>query len=150
MALTTLDPASAFTEGCDLWVAPMANNSPHSGLIDWYINGQMTKALSHTPPTLEPALNNIIRENDLDLVQPAAPENSATLIATQNRLPTQWILMVDFSLPVTKWVRVLSDAVHGLQTKSIRLFAGPDFEFGHFEKSWNQTGRSYKMQIVRN
>jgi hypothetical protein len=149
MALITVDSSQAFASGCDIWVTPMANNSAHSGRIDWYINGQMTKALSHVPVAMEPALNNIIRENDLKLPPSPLQPDSEILIATQNHLPTRWIVMVDYSKSTTKWVKSLTESALGLKVKSIRLFSGPDFDFPHFEKSWNQSGGTFDLQIVR-
>lgn len=133
-----------------MWIVPASHNATLSGTIDWYVNGLITKALAFQPQIKAPTLNQIIRDNDLELEQPVARENAPVLIAGQGKLPTDWILVVNCELLAKDWTRTISESAMGLNVKRLRLFADPNFQFEEFDKSWSQVGRTYELQIVRN
>ena len=150
MSLKTIDPNLALTPDCDMWVVPASHNAPHSGTIDWYVNGLISKALAYQPKLKEPALNQILRDNELELLSPKMRDNAPILISSQGRLPTQWLLVVDTQQLAKDWTRIVSESAMGLHVKRLRFFAAPDFQFEEFDKSWGQVGRSFDLQIVRN
>lgn len=149
MALTTIEPAQAFAPGCDLWIAPQAHNSALSGTLDWYLNGQLSKALSHVTREIEPMLNEIVKDNDLPKMSFSWAAHAPILVVAQNLLQTKAVLLVDFSKPAKEWTREVFLRAQGLGAKSIRVFAGSDFSFEEFHKSWNQIGNSIDLQMIR-
>lgn len=150
MGVQSLESQFAFSSGSDLWIAPLANNSSHSGMIDWYINGQITKALGYQPASLSPILGDILRSHEIEVTSIPLKAPAPILIAVQGKLPARWLLLTDFTQPAKEWTRAITETAQGLNVRSIRLFVSPDFEFSDFDKSWGQVGRTMSLQIVRN
>jgi hypothetical protein len=107
----------------DLWIIPPATHSAWFSRLDWYLNWQMCKGLSHrnAPPHAE--VFRLAGEHGLTIDAPLPGLGEAPLmISGQRLLPTKACVVLDYTGDLKTWLSEAKSITSQMQIKNSRVY----------------------------
>lgn len=118
-----------FLPGCELWVAPDLPSSPWRWSLEWSLNFQIAKTLTHKPRVLSESFLSLIEQQEAtEFVQKINEDSPWTMIASEHLIPAKWFLL---SGPLSKeeFQKTLDTTWENLGSPKTRIFTS---------KSWTK------------
>ena len=141
MAFKKLVNPSAFGGGSDLWIISDPERSPWSRKIDWYLNLQILRSQNHQPAELPLKIQQIIKENEIQLLYPKASTESSLLVNGRDHLPTRSVLCIYGDLKPEEWIDKGIQIWNNLKQPSVRVFLPENFDDALFDSLWPKDQR---------
>ncbi len=145
MSFQKLSYSGAFSSGADLWVVPEQKTSPWSRIIDWYLNFQMARSVSHQPKLATEGLKQVLKQNDLSLVPIQLKEGYPLMIPGLSRFPNIQTLVISGQHKDLEWLNHAQGLWEKMGRPSLRIFLPEDLSFEDVRKNWNV--QDYILQI---
>ena len=117
-----LTKASAYMSGSDYWIVPPLEDSYWTQTLNWYLNFQISKQRAHKKPDFPNTLKEILSDNELPFTTIKTDKTQSLMIASQNRLPTQYVIEVPHTENTTKWFEHILKISDKIQSKKFRVF----------------------------
>ena len=133
-----LTKGSALTLGSELWVIPDPQNSSWASQIDFYSNALISRAETHTPKDIAPALAQILKDEGIPHERPA-PSSRPLLLATQEGLPNLKTLVLQFTGDTGTWFQEIEKSWKQLGSPSLRVFLPRGVAATKFETFWKKS-----------
>ncbi len=109
----------------DLWVLPPPTKSAWFAKIDWYLNWQMSKGLSHVSPRASAELLQLTSENGMDFIEPPMDKTAPLMVISNGRIPAQKCVVIDFTKSLKAWLTSVHRLSELLQVENLRVFLPP-------------------------
>jgi hypothetical protein len=149
-AVSTSDiPASAFSSGADLWVAPERKNSRLTQRLDWYLNFQISKSAKHESPPLPPKIEELLLKCELPQLDFKESDRDGLLIPSAQLLPNRWVLVLRGSDQFESWVQNIFLNWMQLSNPSLRVFLPTGKSEDDFQKAWKKISDDQEISLVR-
>ena len=110
--------------GKDLWILPPPSYSRWFARLDWYLNWQMSKALTHRPALVAPHLERLAREYEIPL-PPAAGvpvADAPLLISSAGLLPAARAMLLPITGDGKSWIRAAKQLALSMGARDICVF----------------------------
>lgn len=122
MSIQMLTKASAYMSGSDYWIVPPLEGSYWTQTLNWYLNFQISKQRAHKNPEFPNTLKNILNSNELPFTTIEAEANQPLMIASQNRLPTQYVIEVPQAESTNEWFEQILKISKKIKSNKFRVF----------------------------
>ena len=123
----------ALKTGAELWILPSFRFSDWTKKLDWPLNLQITKSLSHKPKPLSSKLQEIVASNDFKFDSP--PSGGPLLIASSELLPNRWTVVIE-SDQADGWQKEAMQVWKMLGEPTVRLFTPTFLDWRHAKGAW--------------
>jgi hypothetical protein len=143
--MEALSHQSALISGADLWVTAHPFESKITVKLDWYLNFQITKGLSHQHHSVSEKVRNLLDQCELAELRFANEDTQDLLISAQNLVPARWVLVVPYS---TQWTEKIFRHWQNLNKPKLRVFLPDLLKAPEFEKSWLSLGGPADIGVV--
>jgi hypothetical protein len=143
--MEALSHQSALSSGADLWVTAHPFESKITVKLDWYLNFQITKGLSHATHPIAENVRQILDKCELAELHFIDEQTQDLLISAQNLVPARWVLVVPFS---TNWTASIFRHWQNLSKPKLRVFLPDQFQVKEFEKAWLSLGGPADVAFV--
>jgi hypothetical protein len=137
LSMVALNQLSALTPGADLWICPDTQNSQWAQKLDWQLNHQIQKGLSHKTQVLDNQVKGLLYENQITWADVQAPHENL-LISSSLQLPTRWVLVLLWNGQRAKWVGSVFSHWQQLQKPSLRVFLPQNLAQNEFAQEWQK------------
>lgn len=123
MAKICAQISEVFSASSDLWVLPSPRDSRWVNRLDWYLNGQISKAMARVParPSAElvkVALDAGIAVEPSHMMGPEAP----LMVISKDLLPASSCLVLGDSQDAKKWLSEVLKQAQAVGAQSVRIF----------------------------
>lgn len=142
MALQKLSDPMAFASGADLWLLPNAEHSHWTRKMDWYLNFQGARALSHQAPALAPGLIQLLKEEELAMPTTSAELKTPLMVSTSHRLPARYTVQLTFDGKLKNWIKQAHDVWQQMGRPATRIFLPIGESFSDGMAAWDASERS--------
>ena len=122
MGIQMLTKASAYMTGADYWIVPPLEHSHWTQTLNWYLNFQISKQRAHKSADYPEPLKKIIEDNDLPFKSFEDHNHQPLMIASQNRLPTQFVVEVPNIENTKDWFDSIYEISKKTGSKKFRVF----------------------------
>ncbi len=106
----------------ELWVFPTPKHSTWFAKMDWYLNWQMTRGLSHEARRASAELLRLVNEHGLPTPAVTAPSSTPLLISSQGRVDAEQCLVLDFHQSLPQWLDEAHQLAQKLGQTNLRVF----------------------------
>jgi hypothetical protein len=112
----------------ELWVLPPPNRSSWFAKIDWYLNWQLCKGLTHEKRRPAVELLRVNEDNEIPWFEPPTFPKAPLLVATRGRIPADGCMVLETGHSLKAWLTEVRRINEQLRGKSLRVFLPPDYE----------------------
>lgn len=117
-----VDRHSALTSGCDLWLAPDTRHSKWTERLDWYLGFQIRRAIDRVSSRASAKLEQIMRENEIEVENNSVAADAPLLISSSHYLPNTSVVILEFHASLETWLGECQSVWHSLGRPSVRVF----------------------------
>jgi hypothetical protein len=135
-------------QASDLWVLPPSSHCSKFGQVDWYLNWQMTRGMTHKPLSVSPELKKIAQENDISTTIPALSNHAPLLIASEGLVPTGRVLVMPYNGEFKAWLEGIKDMTVQLSAKTAVIFLPAKVDAEKATKAWEKFAAGCKVQFI--
>jgi hypothetical protein len=128
-----LPKEEALKSGADLWILPSFRFSEWTKRLDWPLNLQVTKSLTHRVKPLSSRLQEIMAEHEI--ATPKTTSGGPLLIASSDLLPNRWTVILE-SDQIEAWQKGALEIWKNLGEPSVRVFAPTFLDWRSAKGKW--------------
>ncbi len=144
MPQSILSLNQCFQPGDDLWIIPDYENSKLTQKIDWYLNFQISKSKMHHRPIISNFLEKTLEQCELPKFN--FTEKNILMIAPQNLLPSQWVVVVSFQ-NLLQWKSEIDRVWNDLGTPKTRVFLPKQIMVNDIDQTWTKVQPEFTFVI---
>lgn len=149
--LQKLSNTHYLSHGSDLWILPDLKTSTWAQSLDWHLNFQLTKSLTHRTKRLSGKLLNIVEEHSVDHSLFEFSQSTPTLLATSQLLPNQSTVLLPFKEDLDIWLQSTYQIWDDLKKPSLRVFLPKNISeksfVASFQKYFFETDRTHSFLL---
>lgn len=127
----------SLTAECDLWILPPPAHSHWFSHIDWYLNWQMCKGLTHTPVKPPAELFQVMEEGGLNIIMDPPVETAPLMVASLGRLPAAKCVVLPYTKGVKTWLKQAHHLATSLHAIRIRVFLPHGADDKEARETWS-------------
>lgn len=134
---SSLHPVSLVSD-YDLWVLPPPAHSRWFSRIDWYLNWQMSKGLSHQKMKPSVELFRVMEDAGISIQPDPVFPPTPLLVSSTGRVASERCVVIDFKDDLNGWLASVHALCANLKSKHARIFLPQGSETGTAEKIWKK------------
>lgn len=147
MDILSLNQLSALGPGADLWICADLANSKWTGELDWHLNHQIRKGLSHQSRQLSTDMTNLLQENQISWANIQAKDENL-LVSSSVQLPARWVLVLPWKSQLGEWVQQAFEHWKSLGQPQVRFFLPQNIALAEFSREWRRLSDYFELTVV--
>lgn len=147
MAILSLNQLSALSPGADMWICPDIGNSHWSVELDWHLNHQIRKGLSHKTQMLDAQVKGLLYENQMISTDIQATTTNL-MVGSSFQLPARWVLVIPWNGQLQKWVQSVFQHWETLGKPTARIFLPQNIAMADFSREWQKLSNYLDLTVV--
>lgn len=149
MVIQTLYKSGALGTGAQLWICSEITQSYWTQTIDWYLNFQISRSKTYTPPPQAPELQKLLEEYETPEVNSQLTHlGSPTLLASQGNLPSEQLIEMPLVNSSEEWLHLAYRIWKNLNAPPLRLFLPNFLPVTEFELQWPGRTEDHDLTVV--
>jgi hypothetical protein len=133
----------------DLWILPPPASSNWFARIDWYLNWQLSKGLTHSSARPSMDLLRIMEAGELSPVEVPMPANPPLMVISMGRIAATKCVVVKLGEKPEQWFSRLAQVIEQLSARHVNIFLPSGISVGQAEKIWrSQRSKAETVQFV--
>jgi hypothetical protein len=129
MSLSTLSKT-------DLWIVPPSSHSAWFAQLDWYLNWQMCKGLTHKPATVDAEVYRLAQAYEVPVSSPKIAKDAPLLIACRGLSPAGQCLVLPYTGDLKQWLLEAKTIAFKMKCENVQVFLPADASADKAEKTW--------------
>lgn len=120
----------------DLWIVPPSSHSAWFAQLDWYLNWQMCKGLTHKPVVADAQMYRLAEAYEVQIQSAPLSKNAPLLIAAREFLPAAQCLVLPYGGDLKQWLLEAKTIAFKMKCESAQVFLPSGADAEKAEKTW--------------
>lgn len=120
----------------DLWIVPQSSHSAWFSQLDWYLNWQMCKGLTHKPAVADAQMYRIAEAYEVKIDSAPLSKTAPLLVATSPYLPAAQCLVLPYGGDLKQWLLEAKTIAFKMKCQSAQVFLPAGAQADKAEKTW--------------
>lgn len=120
----------------DLWIVPQSSHSAWFAQLDWYLNWQMCKGLTHKAAVADAQMYRLAEAYEVRMESPPLNKEAPLLVACREFLPAPQCLVLPFGGDIKQWLLEAKTIAFKMKCASAHVFLPAGAQADKAEKTW--------------
>ena len=120
----------------DLWIVPPSHHSAWFAQLDWYLNWQMCKGLTHKPAVPDAQVYRLAEAYDVKVDSSKLTKEAPLLIACRDLAPAAQCLVLPYTGDLKQWLVEAKTIAFKMKCESVQVFLPAGVSSDKAEKAW--------------
>jgi hypothetical protein len=130
-----------------LWVLPTPGHSAWFAKIDWYLNWQMTRGLTHEARQPSTTLMRLTREHGLPDPIPAVTSPVPLMVSARGRVAAEQCVVIGEPENLSDWLKRVHQLIQALNHSSARIHLPTGASRPKADELWKTLSKQSKISI---